>query len=226
MQRICEPELMDDSAQAAAYANADFSAGDQALLERFVDLFGADQVGDLVDLGCGPGNITFLLAERFGAARVLGVDGSEAMLQIASRRLAAEPGRWPGLRFAQELLSPTGLLPSLGGRFSAVISNSLLHHLHDPQGLWTAVRWLGAPGAAVYIKDLRRPASPEAVLALRDRYLPEAPPVLQHDYVASLHAAFTTAEVRQQLADAGLAEHLQVAELEDRYLEVWGCLAG
>ena len=112
------------------------------------------------------------------------------------------------------------------GSFSVIVSNSLLHHLHDAQVLWTAVRQLAAPGAAVYIKDLRRPASPEAVLALRDRYLPEAPPVLQHDYVASLHAAFTAAEVRQQLADAGLAEHLQVGELEDRYLEIWGRLAG
>ena len=46
------------------------------------------------------------------------------------------------------------------------------------------------------------------------------------DYEASLHAAFTVAEVRQQLADAGLDAQLQVAELDDRYLEVWGRLAG
>jgi hypothetical protein len=33
-------------------------------------------------------------------------------------------------------------------------------------------------------------------------------------------------EVRQQLVDAGLADQLQVAALDDRYLEVWGRLAG
>jgi hypothetical protein len=48
--------------------------------------------------------------------------------------------------------------------------------------------------------------------------------VLQHDYLASLHAAFTPAEVAQQLEQAGLAGQLQVAALEDRYLEVWGQL--
>ena len=226
MRRVCEPELMDDAAQAAAYAAADFGAGDQAVLDRLVDLLGYDLGAAPIDLGCGPGNITFLLAERFHAARVLGVDGSAAMLQIAAARLAASPGRWPGLGFAQALLGPSGLVPPAGDRFSALVSNSLLHHLHDPQVLWAAVRRLGAPGAAVYIRDLRRPATAEAVQDLRERYLAQAPPVLQRDYVASLHAAFTPSEVQQQLVDAGLANRLQVAEVDDRYLEVWGRLAG
>ena len=52
-----------------------------------------------------------------------------------------------------------------------------------------------------------------------------APEVLQRDYRASLHAAFTTAEVKAQLADAGLAQ-LQVLEVEDRYLEVSGWITG
>jgi len=86
------------------------------------------------------------------------------------------------------------------------------------------LRQLAAPGACVYIKDLRRPPSPEAAVALQQRYLADAPPVLQHDYLASLHAAFTPAEVEQQLQQAGLADQLQVAPLEDRYLEVWGRL--
>jgi trans-aconitate 2-methyltransferase len=83
---------------------------------------------------------------------------------------------------------------------------------------------LASPGARVYVKDLRRPASPEAAIALQRRYLADAPPVLQRDYIASLHAAFTPEEVQQQLQEAGLADQLQVAALEDRYLEVWGQL--
>ena len=229
MQRVCEPELMDAAAQAAAYAAADFSAGDQAVVDRVVALLAeppAMAQPSLIDLGCGPGNISFVLAERLPAARVLGVDGAEAMLQIAAARLRETPQRWPGLRFALALLTPAGLQPAPPDRFSAVVSNSLLHHLHEPQVLWTAVRQLAAPGALVYIHDLRRPASPAAVLALRDRHLSEAPAVLQRDYVASLQAAFTAGEVQQQLVAAGLADQLQVAERDDRYLEVWGRLAG
>jgi trans-aconitate 2-methyltransferase len=40
-----------------------------------------------VDLGCGPGNSTELLVERFGAAHVSGVDSDEDMLAAARRRL-------------------------------------------------------------------------------------------------------------------------------------------
>lgn len=42
------------------------------------------------DLGCGPGNSTELLIERFPDAEVVGIDNSEAMLASARQRL---PGR-------------------------------------------------------------------------------------------------------------------------------------
>ena len=104
-----------------------------------------------------------------------------------------------------------------------ILSNSLLHHLHDPLVLWQAIAQAAAPGARVYVKDLRRPPSPEVAEQLRQRYLADAPAVLQHDYLASLHAAFTAAEVEQQLHRCGL-DQLQVAEVDDRYLEIWGQL--
>lgn len=220
MDRVPEPELMDDRIQAEAYAAADFSASDQALIERLAVLFPAGLGQRLVDLGCGPGNIAFRLVERYPGASVLGLDGAAAMLALAQQRLEAQPALRQRLQF-QCCTLPS---PQLSGGFTAVLSNSLLHHLHDPQVLWGALRQLAAPGAWVYIKDLRRPPSPEAAEALRQRYLAAAPPVLQHDYLASLHAAFTPAEVEQQLAQAGLAGELQVQPLDDRYLEVWGQL--
>lgn len=41
----------------------------------------------LVDLGCGPGNATALLAERWPQARIVGVDSSAEMLRSARRNL-------------------------------------------------------------------------------------------------------------------------------------------
>jgi SAM-dependent methyltransferase len=228
MERIPEPELMDDAAQAAAYAAADFGSTDQAVVERITALFGPAPVGDgqgvgerIVDLGCGPGNISFRLAGRFPKAAVLGLDGAAAMLAIATARQEAAPGRWPNLRFQQALL-PLGA-GALAAPFSAVVSNSLLHHLHDPQVLWHTVRRLGAAGAAVYIKDLRRPSSAEALRQLVALHAADAPPVLRRDYANSLHAAFSLNEVDAQLAAAGLPE-LVVRELDDRYLEIRGRL--
>jgi len=220
MNRTPEPELMEGLEQAQAYAAANFAAGDQALIERLAVLFPQGLGERLVDLGCGPGNISFRLAERYSGAAVLGIDGASAMLAPALQQLAEQPHLQGRLRFEQRCLPAADLL----GGYTAVLSNSLLHHLHDPQVLWRSVAQLAGSGACVYIKDLRRPPSPEAVLALQQRYLADAPPVLQHDYIASLHAAFSPDEVRAQLEVAGLAEQLQVGALDDRYLEVWGRL--
>ncbi len=46
-----------------------------------------------VDLGCGPGNSTEVLAQRFAGATVTGLDNSEDMLEAARKRL-------PGTAFA------------------------------------------------------------------------------------------------------------------------------
>lgn len=223
MERICEPELMDDAEQARAYADADFAASDRALLKRTEDLFGPQLGPRIIDLGCGPGNISFLLAERHPTARVLGLDGAPAMLAIAAARLQATPDRWPGLSFQHLLLTPGGALPE-EGCWTAVISNSLLHHLHDPGVLWQAVRRLAAPGGAICVKDLRRPPDPAALEELVQRHAAGAPPVLRRDYAQSLRAAFRRVEVEAQLQQAGIGG-LAVRELDDRYLEVWGRLA-
>ena len=42
----------------------------------------------IYDLGCGAGNISRLLAERFAASRVIGVDSSEEMLAKARSQTA------------------------------------------------------------------------------------------------------------------------------------------
>ncbi len=50
-------------------------------------LTGDAEVLSVADLGCGPGNLTTTLAERWPAARVLGVDNDAAMLAAAASTL-------------------------------------------------------------------------------------------------------------------------------------------
>jgi trans-aconitate 2-methyltransferase len=59
----------------------------------FLDLVGRVAAVDphvVVDLGCGPGNLTSLLADRWPAAAITGVDSSDAMIRAASDSSASE----------------------------------------------------------------------------------------------------------------------------------------
>lgn len=213
---------MDDALQAEAYAAADFSSGDHSVLQEVEALLGASGRGDgsgldVVDLGCGPGNISFLLARRWPAARVLGIDGSAAMLTIAERRRRREPAGLEQLRFRRVVLPDR----SLAGPFDVIVSNSLLHHLHDPAVFWASVAQLARQASWVYVRDLRRPSSLLELAGLVERHAAAAAPVLRRDFAASLNAAFTPAEVRQQLRQGAL-QGLEVRQREDRYLEIQG----
>lgn len=216
LARRPEPELMDAPDQASAYAGADFEAAHgaivDALAERLPD-FPAS--GHVLDLGCGPGDIAVRVARRYPGVAVDGVDGAEAMLAPGRERLRREGlAERVGLHRA---LLPRDPLPRV--RYDAVVSNSLLHHLHDPMVLWQAVATALAPGAPVFVADLARPVDAATVDALVAAMATE-PAVLQHDFRASLHAAFTPDEVRTQLIEAGLG--LSVEMLDDHHLIAWG----
>jgi len=218
------------AATAAAYAAADFSVEDGAFADRFLALvqpgWGDGSGRAVLDLGCGPGNISERLARRLPAAQVLGLDGAAAMLAIADdRRRRADPPL-PGLAYRQVTfpLDPA-TLEALRARcrWDAVVCNSVLHHLHEPAVFWQTLRELVPAGALLLLRDLRRPDDEPTRLALVQRHAADAPAVLRHDFAASLAAAFTPAEVEGQLLQAGLTG-LQVRPLGDRHLEVWGIL--
>lgn len=219
MHRILEPELMSDPDQAVVYARADFAAPHQRFVELFAEKFPGRFVrGFVLDLGCGPGDVALRFARAYPACRVHGVDGSPAMLAATDICHA----RHPGLRHRVQLLE--GLLPDAPlprHRYDAVISNSLLHHLPDPMVLWKSVRQWAAPGAPVFVVDLRRPADPAEARRLADLYAAGEPAVLQHDFYHSLFAAFAPEEIRQQLRDARLG-HLHVEVPSDRHVLIWG----
>ena len=70
MQRVTEPELMDEPSQAEAYAAADFAEARGRIVEGFAANFpGVEVAGNVLDLGCGPGDISFRFAARFPAQR-------------------------------------------------------------------------------------------------------------------------------------------------------------
>jgi ubiquinone/menaquinone biosynthesis C-methylase UbiE len=219
MQRITEPELMDDAAQASAYAAADFSDAHRRIVDAFAEYFPADELaGSVLDLGCGPGDISFRFAARFPGCSVLGVDGAAAMIRLANERKSQDVACGERVRFIEGLL-PGAAIPT--ARYAAIISNSLLHHLHDPAVLWKTVARHADPGTRIYVVDLFRPQSTVTARRLVKNYAANEPDVLRRDFYNSLCAAFEPHEVEAQLAAAGLAG-LAVDVISDRHLVVHG----
>jgi len=217
MERVLEPELMDDERQALAYAGADFGASNQMFVDGLVRDF-PRHLHEALDLGCGPGDVVIRLARAAPDAAITAVDGSGPMIALAERAVRAA-----GLdRRITLIQSRVPGVPLGGHAFDAVLSKDMLHHLPDPSVLWGEVVRLGRHGAAVYVMDLVRPPTPEAARRIVDTVAGAEDPLLRLDFYNSLRAAFTVNELHEQLASAGL--DLRVARAGDRHLLVSGLL--
>jgi len=95
----------------------------------------------VVDLGCGAGNVTAILKQRFAAADVLGVDGSAAMLGKA--RAAAPECRFEPGDFA----TWTPEVPS-----ELIFSNAALHWVGEHETLFPRLVSLLAPGGVLAVQ--------------------------------------------------------------------------
>lgn len=89
----------------------------------------------ILDLGCGPGNSTELLAERWPDADILGIDTSEAMLDAARRRL-------PGARFERGDIAAL----EAEGQFDLLYANASLQWVLGHEALIPRLMRAVAPG--------------------------------------------------------------------------------
>ena len=95
----------------------------------------------IVDLGCGPGNSTELLVNRFPGATVMGVDSSESMLVTARERL-------PGCRFELgDIGTWTPATPP-----DLIYANAALQWVPDHETLVPRLFSLLAPGGALAVQ--------------------------------------------------------------------------
>lgn len=95
----------------------------------------------VVDLGCGPGNSTEILAQRFPGAELLGLDASPAMLEAARARL-------PGVTFDLADAS-TFTLPKPA---DLIYANAVLQWVPDHAALLPRLMSLLAPGGVLAVQ--------------------------------------------------------------------------
>lgn len=219
MERIVEPELMDEATQAEAYARADFEAPHSRLVELFRERFpDAPRAARALDLGCGPGDVALRFAAAFPEWEIDAVDGALAMLNASWICRARFPRVGDRVRFH------LGRLPDWHPPhppYDVFLSNSLLHHLHDAAALWSFLDHWVQGGAIVFIVDLRRPASLEDARRLTEIFTQGEPQVLKRDFFHSLCASFTPEEIRAQMAGTRFS-NFTIETPSDRHILVWG----
>ncbi|HXX18486.1 MAG TPA: class I SAM-dependent methyltransferase [Candidatus Acidoferrum sp.] len=158
LPRVPEPEVMDDSAEVEAYSSAAAQAHLEAIDDTFVEhalrLLGGRERGRAIDIGTGPGQIVIKLARRLTLWKFVGVDRSPGMIAQANANLAAAGGPLAGRVEFQ--VADGNSLPFPNGSFDFVMCNSVLHHLAEPEKLFSEMARLARPGAAILLRDLRR----------------------------------------------------------------------
>ena len=157
---------------AAAWDPAQYLRFSDQRLRPALDLLGQVPLTSperVVDLGCGAGNVTAILKQRFAAAEVTGVDGDAAMLEKA--RVAA-----PGCRFEQGDFAtwlPPGWPP--GGPSGQRAGQVSGQHAGSLDLIYSnaALQWVG--GHATLFPRLISLLAPGGVLAVQMPAMHDAP---------------------------------------------------
>lgn len=104
---------------------------------------------EVVDLGCGPGELTRRLADELPESEVVGIDNSVEMLERASHFTR------PGVRFEQ------GDLGAISGRWDLVFSHAAIQWLDDHEALVPRLMSFVRPGGQLAVQvpsNQRHPA--------------------------------------------------------------------
>ena len=229
MERIPEPELMVEKEQVISYDEADFSEGEvnqinqinYYLLRKNISLSEKDLI---VDLGCGPGNISEKLAIKWPNTEVVGIDGSKEMILRAeyNKSISTNQKKLKNLHYIcldiKDIKSNNFFLEK---KISLLVSNSLIHHITNLEDFFNTIRTLSSNVTVNFHKDLKRPLDEKSALELKAQCLTKYNEILTNDYYASLRASYTFKELKNFTLQNDLSS-LDVFEDGDNYLIVYG----
>jgi ubiquinone/menaquinone biosynthesis C-methylase UbiE len=141
----------------------------------------------MLDIGTGPGHIPLLVCERIGDAELVGIDLATTMLEHANRHRLASPHA----HRIEYRIADAKRLDFPDNAFDTVFSNTILHHIPDPEPFLAEARRALRPGGCLLIRDLFRPDTQAQVDQLVERHAAGASPYQAELFRASLHAALT-----------------------------------
>lgn len=115
----------------------------------------------VVDMGCGTGALAIPIAERLPAARVIGIDGDPAILDLARAKPGADRVEWTH--------AYANALPVEDRSVDSVVSSLVLHHLplETKRAALAEARRVLKPDGQLVVADWAKPQDPVMSLAFR-----------------------------------------------------------
>jgi 2-polyprenyl-6-hydroxyphenyl methylase / 3-demethylubiquinone-9 3-methyltransferase len=163
-------------------------------IERAVALAGRE----ILDVGCGGGILSESMARA--AARVLGIDLGEAVLEVAELH-ALETGTAVDYR----LIAAEDLALERPAAFDAVTCMEMLEHVPDPAATLRALAALVKPGGDVVVSTLNRNPQAFAVAIIGAEMITRTLPRGTHEYLKFIRPS--------ELARWGRAAGLELLDL-------------
>ena len=229
MKRTVEPELMENEDQVISYAKADFSEGEKNFINQInyymiKNNINLNQQELIVDLGCGPGNISEKLSIKWPNALVIGIDGSKEMIRIAelNKKNSLNSSRLKNLSYICADIKNLKISEiSIEKDISLLVSNSLIHHITHLEDFFNSIKRLSNNMTTNFHKDLKRPDNEKLALKLKEKCAEKNNDILTNDYYASLKASYTSKELQNYIFENKLSS-LEVFEEGDQYLVIYG----
>jgi ubiquinone/menaquinone biosynthesis C-methylase UbiE len=213
LKRVLEPEVMDTPDDAAEYDSMDHSEVNRIFVDDLLAFVGEDSLaGRILDIGAGTAQIPIELCRRVADCSVVAIDLSSSMLELGRANVAAA-----GLsdRISLELIDAKQLSYD-DGEFSAVISNSIVHHIPEPKAALAEAARVTAPGGVLLFRDLLRPPDDAAVLRLVRQYAGSDTEYQRKLFDDSLRASLTLIEMRDIIKELGF-DPMSVRTTSDRH---------
>ena len=218
IERILEPEVMDDEQEASEYDQMDFTEVNTDFATVASKLVNQEQI-KVLDIGTGTARIPIILSNLQPQWQITGVDLAPSMLKLAEENIA-QAGK---SEFISICLMDGKTMPFADHSFDLVMSNSLVHHIPNPLDLLREIDRVVKINGCILIRDLFRPTSVKQIEQIVAEANLEYSPRQKQLFQDSLHAALTLDEIQQLVSEVGW-QNLEVYQSSSRHWTISGCL--
>lgn len=211
LERILEPEVMDTKEDAEQYNAIPNDEVNIAYVNEVLAIL-PKNARSLIDLGAGPAHIPILFANKHPKIKITAVELADSMLDVANFNIK-KYNLEERVYLEKQDVKKTNFK---NHSFDVVISNSIVHHIHQPIDIFSEANRLAGAGSVIYFKDLLRPKTLNELEMLVEKHSANVNDYQRDLFYHSLHAALTLDEV-SDFAKAANLENVEIKQTSDRH---------